>query len=1010
MKSAPSFDDIFAAMSAASVGDMAARVAVPDDAEVEDVPTKFALSLNILLDDLALNAADAQRELVVRGRLAARLQTLADASREFSAATGDLPHLLEIVARRIGQAVGDLCVIRTVTDDGEWLEPGGGGYHADAELVDLIHRVALAGRQRVGARVRQVISSTEPLLISKTDTATFATTTDSSYAPFLEHFNVASSLTVALMCRGKVVGTASLLRSSADHPYEEDDVHFVQSLADHAALAIGNARSYAAEKAARDAAEAATARFNRLSDAGVIGTVVIDLRDRRVVDVNDTLLRLVGYTRDELTSGRVPWTSLTPPEWSDVDARAIEQLATSGVAGLREKEFVHKDGTRVPVLAGSAMLGDGATECISFVLDLTERKGAERARREAERRAQRLVESATVGIWTVGADGHTTFMNARMAEILGRDVAEAITMPTTEFFFTEDRPAMAERLAKRREGLAGPYEQRFRRPDGSVGVLSMDSSPLYDAQGRYEGVLGIATDITERRRAEEALRASEMRYRLMFDNSPLPKWMYDAETLRFLDINEAAVRDYGYTREEFLKMRITDIRPPEDVPALIEAERAADVLPKFGTWRLCKKGGEVIQVELTKHTFTLGGRVTRLAVGRDVTERLRLEEQLRQSQKMEAVGRLAGGVAHDFNNVLSVILSYGSMLLADMKPGEPMRADIEEIHKAGKRATDLTRQLLMFSRQQVLAPRVLDLNELLTSMDKMLQRILGADVDLVSLPTRPLGRVRADPSSVEQIIMNLVVNARDAMPRGGKLTMETANVVLDEAYAEAHLGVKPGPHVMLAVTDTGTGIEKATLARIFEPFFTTKESGKGTGLGLSTVFGVVQQSGGSVWVYSEVGKGTTFKVYLPRVDAEVDTPRDIDPPTALHGSETILLVEDDDQVRLVARGILRRSGYHVIEARNAGEALLHSEEHPGTIDLLLSDVVMPQMSGPALAKRLARARPGMKVLCMSGYTDDSIVRHGVLDADLAYLQKPITPDALTSKVREVLDAEPSGKS
>jgi two-component system cell cycle sensor histidine kinase/response regulator CckA len=305
----------------------------------------------------------------------------------------------------------------------------------------------------------------------------------------------------------------------------------------------------------------------------------------------------------------------------------------------------------------------------------------------------------------------------------------------------------------------------------------------------------------------------------------------------------------------------------------------------------------------------------------------------------------------------------------------------------------------------VLAPRVLDLNDVLTNMDKMLQRILGADVDLVSLPARPLGGVRADPSSVEQVIMNLVVNARDAMPTGGMLTMETANVALDEAYARAHLGVKPGPHVMLAVSDTGTGIDKATLARIFEPFFTTKESGKGTGLGLSTVFGVVQQSGGSVWVYSEVGKGTTFKVYLPRVDEAVDTVRDVAPPTTLRGSETILLVEDDDQVRLVARGILRRSGYHVIEARNAGEALLHSEEHTGTIDLLLSDVVMPQMSGPALAKRLAGVRPGMKVLCMSGYTDDSIVRHGVLDANIAYLQKPITPEALTTKVREVLDGD-----
>jgi two-component system, cell cycle sensor histidine kinase and response regulator CckA len=503
--------------------------------------------------------------------------------------------------------------------------------------------------------------------------------------------------------------------------------------------------------------------------------------------------------------------------------------------------------------------------------------------------------------------------------------------------------------------------------------------------------------------AKDDLQASEARYRLMFDNSPLPKWLYDLETLRFLAVNEAALRQYGYSREEFLAMTIADIRPPEEVPALLKV--VGDTKrSNFGIWRHRRKNGQVFQVDVTVHTLMVGGRTCRLGVVKDVTERLRLEEQLRQSQKMEAVGRLAGGVAHDFNNVLSVILSYAHILLADLKPGEPMRDDVEEISKAAKRAAGLTRQLLMFSRQQVLEPKVLDLNEVLSSMDKMLQRILGADVDLVSLPRQPLGRVRVDPSSIEQVIMNLVVNARDAMPTGGKLTMETDNVVLDEAYARDHLGVTPGPHVMLAVTDTGSGMEKATLARIFEPFFTTKAAGKGTGLGLSTVFGIVQQSGGSVWVYSEPGKGTTFKVYLPLVDEAVDDVRAIPTPTTLRGSETILLVEDDDQVRTVARGILGRSGYHVIEARHAGEALLHCENHPGTIHLLLTDVVMPQMSGPELAKRLAKARPDMKVLCMSGYTDDSIVRHGVLEARIEYLQKPITPETLTTRVRDVLDA------
>jgi PAS domain S-box-containing protein len=548
---------------------------------------------------------------------------------------------------------------------------------------------------------------------------------------------------------------------------------------------------------------------------------------------------------------------------------------------------------------------------------------------------------------------------------------------------------------------------------GSLAVLRFDPAlPSFDERDRDMAqaladhaalAIGNARSYAAERAARDAAEKATVRYRLMFDNSPLPKWMYDVETFRFLDVNEAAVREYGYSRDEFLAMTLMDLRPPAEVPLRPEAERGQTDMTKFRTRRLRKKSGEIIEAEITSHPLTLGDRACRLAVGRDVTERLRLEQQLRHAQKMEAVGRLAGGVAHDFNNIPSVILSYGEALLAEMNPAEPMRKDVEEIRKAGKRAADLTRQLLVFSRQQLLAPKILDLNDVLASMNRMLQRILGADVDLVSLPTQPLGRVRVDPSSMEQVIMNLVVNARDAMPTGGKLTMETANVILDEAYARNHLGVTPGPHVMLAVTDTGVGIDDVTLGRIFEPFFTTKESGKGTGLGLSTVFGIVQQSRGSVWVYSEVGRGTTFKVYLPRVDAAVELARSVEPPATLRGTETILLVEDDDQVRAVALGILRKHGYHVIEARHAGEALLHSEQYPGTIHLLLSDVVMPQMSGPELAKRLASTRPDMKVLCMSGYTDDSIVRHGVLEAHFAYLQKPITPETLTTRVREVLD-------
>ena len=384
------------------------------------------------------------------------------------------------------------------------------------------------------------------------------------------------------------------------------------------------------------------------------------------------------------------------------------------------------------------------------------------------------------------------------------------------------------------------------------------------------------------------------------------------------------------------------------------------------------------------------------------------EEQLRQAQKMEAIGRLSGSVAHDFNNLLSVILSYSDLLLSDLKPIDPLRSDIESIRKAGEKAADLTRQLLAFSRQQVLAPRVVDLNSVLIDSEKMLRRLLGEDIEIVAHYARTLARVKVDPSQIDQVLLNLVINARDAMPNGGKLTIETKEVELDDSYTSEHFGVASGQHVMLAVSDTGVGMDQETQARIFEPFFTTKDIGKGTGLGLSTVFGIVKQSGGHIWVYSEPGGGSTFKIYFPATEAEDnELPEPIELAT-LNGTETILLVEDQDEVRRVAHAILRRYGYHVIEARNAGEALLSCERHPRTIHLLLTDVVMPQLSGRELAERLATMRPTMKVLYMSGYTENVIVHHGILDSGIAYLQKPIVPELLARRVREVLDSYKRG--
>jgi len=528
-------------------------------------------------------------------------------------------------------------------------------------------------------------------------------------------------------------------------------------------------------------------RFRRLYDSGIIGIMLANL-DGRIIDANDAYLKMLGYTRDEVTRGHVRWTGITPPEFARQQARAIEELRSSGVATPWEMDVSRKDGVRVPLLMGAAMVED--PNCIAFAVDLTERRSSEHLRK-------RLV-----------------------------------------------REAKKEQAA--------------------------------------------------RERAEIAL-----------------------------------------------------------------SER---------------------------------------------------EEQLRQAQKMEALGRLAGGVAHDFNNVLSVILSYGELILGELKPSDPLRSDIEEIRKAATRAAGLTRQLLLLSRQQVVERRVLDLNEVLLGMEQMLRRILGEDVELVVIAARSIGRVRADRTHIEQVILNLVVNARDAMPTGGKLTVETSNVVLDDAYAQNHPAVAAGQYVMMAVTDTGCGMDRAVQECIFEPFFTTKEPGKGTGLGLSTVFGIVQQSGGDISVDSEPGAGTTFKIHFPLVAAEADVIRPHVVPSTLRGNETILLVEDEEQVRTIARNILRKQGYRVLAAQHAGEALLLSERHAAKIDLLVTDVVMPQMSGPELAKRLASTRPEMKVLCMSGYTDDSIVRYGVLESGIAVLQKPLTPATLATKVREVLDEATSAST
>jgi two-component system cell cycle sensor histidine kinase/response regulator CckA len=490
--------------------------------------------------------------------------------------------------------------------------------------------------------------------------------------------------------------------------------------------------------------------------------------------------------------------------------------------------------------------------------------------------------------------------------------------------------------------------------------------------------------------------------RELFERSPLPMWVFDVETHRFLAVNEAAVRHYGYSREEFAVMRLEDIRPKEDLEALAEDLGALPIRSEPRAWRHVKKSGEQISVEISAHAFDFRGRPARLVLINDVTERRQLEAQLRQVQKMDAVGQLAGGVAHDFNNLLTAMLSFAGFVRDDLGPGHPSIADLDEVIAAGRRAAALTRQLLAFSRKELLVPEQLDVNEVVSHSARMLKRLIGEHIDLETALHEPLGPVLADRGQLEQVIVNLAVNARDAMPRGGKLTIETSLVELDEVYVRGHLGAKPGRYVMIAVTDTGTGMSAETQARIFEPFFTTKGPGKGTGLGLSTVFGIVKQSGGDIQVYSALGRGTTFKIYLPEDAAEVTAAKAVPAPRrAARGTETVLLVEDDDAVRTVAKRTLAGAGYQVFEAAGSQEALRLATDDVN-IDLLITDVVMPELSGPELVERLKARRPTLRVLFMSGYTGGALAHQGILKQGAHYLQKPFTPELLLPAVRAAL--------
>ncbi|HET6796417.1 MAG TPA: ATP-binding protein [Gemmatimonadales bacterium] len=551
----------------------------------------------------------------------------------------------------------------------------------------------------------------------------------------------------------------------------------------------------------------------------------------------------------------------------------------------------------------------------------------------------------------------------------------------------------------------------------TIGTITLATGP---ESGRSYGTddLSFAEELAARAslavdngRLFRAAQEADERYGMLFSSNPQPMWVFDVETLAFLAVNEAAVRHYGYNREEFLAMTIMDLLPPEDTPGLHQGLERTHQRGEVALTQHQRKDGTIVDTELVSHEMELDGRRARLVLATDISERTRTraalhqsEEQLRQAQRMDATGRLAGGVAHDFNNLLTTIRGFSDLLLRDLSSDDKRRKDVEQIRKAADRGALLTRQLLSFGRHQALEPRAIDLNGVVTNMEGLMQRLIGADIKLVTELRQGLGEVQVDQGQLEQVLVNLVLNARDAMPAGGTLTIETGERQISGSTRGR--SVKPGRYIVLAVSDTGSGMDGDTLAHVFEPFYTAQNPGNRAGLGLSIVYGIVRQSGGVVRVSSEPGQGTTVKVFLPR--SEADETATAATPDSSRGDETVLIVEDEDGVRELLWKILTDHGHTVLEARHGRDALTVAAGYNRPIHLVITDVVMPEMGASELVDQLLTQRPELKVLFISGYTNDEVLRRGVSQSDVAFIRKPFTAVDLMKKVREVLESDRSG--